>query len=168
MRLFPSRPTSLSRIQRRITRLSDRARSLGERETETRRELEECRRRAEETGRGAGRAKRSVPKLERRLEHLAAERRELVLEEFGDIMRTLAERSRRTREELDRALAPLVGIAVEWGQIEKTFELLDETAGSPEIAAFVGECRGTLSVPPFPVREEEGYVVPFPSDAFVF
>jgi chromosome segregation ATPase len=168
MRLLPSRPTSLSRIQRRITRLADRARSLGERETETRRELGECRRRAGEAGRSARRAERSVPKLERRLERLAAQRREVVLEEFGEIMRTLAERSRRTREELDRALAPLVGIAVEWGQIEKTFELLDEAAGSPEIAAFVGECRGTLSVPPFPVREEEGYVVPFPSDAFVF
>jgi chromosome segregation ATPase len=159
MRPLRSRNQSLSRIQRRITRLAERAQTLGEREAEARRELKE---------RGERRPGRSRSRLERRLEHLATERRELVLEEFADIMRALAEHSRRTREELDRALSPLVGLAVEWGQIERTFELLDEATGAPEIAAYVGEARGTLSVPPFPVREEEGYVVPFPPDAFVF
>jgi hypothetical protein len=158
MRLLRSR-TPLSRVQRRIRRLAERAEALGEREAEARRALKD---------EGERRSGRSRARLERRLEKLAAKRRELVLEEFADIMRTLAEHSRRTREELDRALSPLVGLAVEWGQIERTFELLDETTGSPEIAAYIGEARGNLTVPPFPVREDEGYVVPFPADAFVF
>jgi hypothetical protein len=159
MRLLRSRTQSLSRVQRRIRRLAERAEALGEREAEARRALKE---------EGERRSARSRARLERRLEKLAGERRELVLEEFADIMRALAEHSRRTREELDRALSPLVGLAVEWGQIERTFELLDETTGAPEIAAYIGEARGTLTVPPFPVREDEGYVVPFPADAFVF
>ena len=159
MRLLPSRTQSLSRVQRRIGRLAERAQALGEREAEARQALKEG---------GERRSARSRARLERRLEKLASERRELVLDEFGDIMRALAEHSRRTREELDRALSPLVGLAVEWGQIERTFELLDETTGTPEIAAYIGEARGSLAVPPFPVREDEGYVVPFPPDAFVF
>jgi chromosome segregation ATPase len=168
MRVPKLRRAPLERLQRQITQLAEQARALDEQESRARSSVKTLRRRADGHGWRARRARRALPRAERRLESLSGQRRETIVSEFSDIMRALAEHSRRTREELDKALAPLVGLAVEWGQIERTFELLDETTGVPEIACFVGESRGNLSVPPFPVREEGSYVVPFPSDAFVF
>ena len=166
-RLLPA-STSFESLERRIERFRKRAHSLEEREQKCIDQVEKLR--GELRGRRwrTGRATRALARADRRLEDVRAKRREMVQSEFNEIMRALEARSRRTRDELDRAMAPLVSIAMDWGQIERTFELLDEATGAPEIACFVAEARGKLSVPPFPVREDDGYVTPFPRDAFVF
>jgi chromosome segregation ATPase len=167
MRLMPT-PTSFEALERRIQRFRKRAQALEQREQKCVEQVEKLR--GDLRGRRwrTGRATRALARADRRLEEVRAKRREVVQAEFNEIMRALEMRSRRTRDELDRAMAPLVGIALDWGQIERTFELLDEATGSPEIECFVAEARGKLSVPPFPVREDDGYVTPFPRDAFVF
>jgi chromosome segregation ATPase len=160
---FPTPHSSkLDRVQKRIARLAQRARALEERETAARAEVERLQ------GRRGPFAARRLARAQRRATKAAEQRHALVTEEFTAIMRTLHEEAKRMRAALDRALAPLASLAMDWGQIEKTFELLDEATGAPELKCYVGEHRGRLVVPEFPVREATGYVTPFPSDAFVF
>jgi hypothetical protein len=153
---------SLDRIQRRIPRLVEHARELAEQESIARAEAESLR------GRRGPLARRRLDRAERRVERLAERRRVVVTGEYGEIIEHLQAQSRQTRTRLDRAMSPVVDVAIAWGQIERTFELLDEAVGAPEVGGYVEAARGTLAVPAFPVREEEGYVLPFPRDAFVF
>ena len=160
---FPTPHRSkLDRVQARIARLAQRARTLEERETAARAEVERLQ------GRSGPLTGRRLARAQRRATRASEQRHALVTEEFTAIMRVLHEEAKRMRAHLDRALAPLAALALDWGQIEKTFELLDEATGAPELACYVGEHRGRLVVPEFPVREATGYVTPFPSDAFVF
>jgi hypothetical protein len=149
------RRSSLSEVQQRIPKLLERARRLAEKETTLRE-------------RARALSGRRQARVERRVERVAAERAKLVTGEFGAILEVLAAQSKRTREHLDRVMTPVVDVALEWGEIERTFELLDEAVAAPEVAGYVTASRGSLSVPAFPVREADGYVVPFPRDAFVF
>lgn len=160
---FPTPHTSkLDRVQSRIKRLAQRARQLEEREHAARAEVGRLQER------GGRFSARRIARAERVATETSERRHALVTEEFTAIMRVLHEESKRTRAALDRALAPLTALALDWGQIERTFELLDEATGTPELACYMSEYRGRLVVPEFPVREATGYVTPFPSDAFVF
>jgi hypothetical protein len=161
---FPTttRSSKLDRVQSRIKRLAQRARQLEEREQAARAEVGRLQERKGFI------AARRLARAQRIATETSEARHALVTEEFTAIMRLLHDESKRTRAALDRALAPLTALALDWGQIERTFELLDEATGTPELACYVSEYRGRLAVPEFPVREATGYVTPFPSDAFVF
>lgn len=159
---FPGR--NLETVRDRIDALARGARALHESEVAARAKLT----RLAETEPRSPLGRWRLARAQERVRRVEERRARAVVGEFSQIIRVLSAESERTRLELDDALERLVPLERRWTEIELTFRALDEAIAAPELEAFVGAFRGALEVPEFPVREEAGYVKPFPARAFVF